>query len=424
MILSLTIENFRSISSPLKLNLVAAKRLKEENLPHNSFMQNEEEVLKCLLLYGRNASGKSNVLLALKALTYLIEKSDKFKLEQKINPYEPFLFDENYKSQPVKFEIEFITVETKTRFNYRIEFTEDSIIDEALYFYPKGVKAKLFERNVEGVSFGDSYRGTKKNIENDLLQNQLFLSKSASSKVKYLNECYLFFKRYVFVSTIHDTEYDKSLIRGFSELLKDDNKLKSNLLELLKAADTSIQDFTIIENEKEIKFSDKFPSELKEKILEDHKYEVKTNHPVFKDGKIVGEEKLDLENESFGTKKLFAIGALILDTLDDGGIILIDELDKGLHPLLSQMLIKLFNSSHNNPKNAQLVFATHDSTLLDLDFLRRDQITFIDKNYEQNSIAYKLSDIKGVRKDIPVDKWYLSGRFKAIPVTTEPNLQF
>lgn len=424
MILSLTIENFRSISSPLKLDLTAAKRLKEEDLPNNSFIQNEEEVLKSLLIYGRNASGKSNVLLALKALTYLIEKSDRFKLDQKINPYEPFLFDESFKSKPVKFEIEFITVKTKTKFSYRVEFNETTIIDEALYFYPKGVKAKLFERNIHGISYGESYRGTKKNIENDLLQNQLFLSKSASSKVEYLNEVYLFFKRYVFVSTIHDTEYDKSIIRGFSELLKDDNKLKSNLLELLKAADTSIQDFTIIENEKEIKFSDKFPSELKEKILEDHKYEVKTNHPVFKDGKIVGQEKLDLENESFGTKKLFAVGALILDTLDDGGIILIDELDKGLHPLLSQMLIKLFNSNKNNPKNAQLVFATHDSTLLDLDLLRRDQITFIDKNYEQNSIAYKLSDIKGVRKDIPVDKWYLSGRFKAIPVTTEPNLQF
>lgn len=424
MILSLEIENFRSICSPLKIDLTASKRLKEEDLPYNSFIQGEEEVLKSLLLYGRNASGKSNILLALKALTYLVEKSDEFKLDQKLSPYEPFLFDHYHSTKPVKFEVDFITIETKTKFNYRIEFTESTITFESLSFYPNGVKAKLYERTLNGVTYGDSYRGTKKNIENDLLENQLFLSKSASSKVKYLNECYLFFKRYVFVSIIHDVEYDKSIVRAFSELLKENNKLKSNLLELLKAADTSIEDFTIIENEKELNFSDKFPEELKKKILEEHKYEVKTNHPIFRDGKIVGEERLDLENESFGTKKLFAIGSLILDTLDDGGIILIDELDKGLHPLLSKMLIKLFNSKHNNPNNAQLVFATHDSTLLDLDLMRRDQITFIDKTYEQFSIAYKLSDIKGVRKDIPIDKWYLSGRFKAIPVTTEPNLKF
>lgn len=424
MVLSLEIENFRSISSALRVDITASKRLKEEDLPHNSFIVGNEEVLKSLLLYGRNASGKSNVLLALKALTFLVEKSDKFKLDEKISTYEPFLFDHKYKSKPVKFELDFITVESKIRFNYRIEFTETAVTYESLNFFPKGVKAKLFERKSNRITYGDSYRGTKKNIENDLLENQLFLSKSASSKVEYLNECYLFFKRYVFVSTIHDTEYDKSIIRAFSKILKENNKLKSNLLELLKAADTSIEDFTTIENEKEIEFGYKIPQELKEKILEDHKYEVKTKHPVFKNGKIIGEEKLDLENESFGTKKLFGIGALILDTLEDGGIILIDELDKGLHPLLSKMLIKLFNSKHNNPNNAQLVFATHDSTLLDLELMRRDQIIFIDKTYEQNSIAYKLSDIKGVRKDIPIDKWYLSGRFKAVPVTTEPNLKF
>ena len=133
---------------------------------------------------------------------------------------------------------------------------------------------------------------------------------------------------------------------------------------------------------------------------------------------------LNFENESLGTKKLFAVGGFILIILNRGGAIVIDELDKGLHPLLSKLLINLFNSKKNNPNNAQLIFATHDSTLLDLDTIRRDQICFIDKEYEGNSISYKLSDIKGVRKDMPIDKWYLSGRFKAIPVISEPDLKF
>ncbi len=424
MILSLKIENFRSIKEPLLLNLTAENRLKENDLPNNSLFEKEIEVLKSLLIYGRNASGKSNVLLALKALTYLVENSDSFKHEEKINPYEPFLFDTNSKQKPVRFEIDFITVENKTKFNYIVSFNQSEIVYEALYIFPRGTQAKLFERNKNKITYGEYYKGAKKNIENDLLPNQLFLSKSSTSNIKYLDECYLYFSKHVYVSTIHDTDYDKSIIRSFSELLLNDNKLKCNLLELLKAADTTISDFSIIENEKELKFPDSFPDYLRENILERHKYEVKTKHAIYENGEKVGDTKLDLEDESFGTKKLFAIGGLILDALNDGSVIIIDELDKGLHPILTKLLINLFNSKKNNPNNAQLIFATHDSSLLDLEMLRRDQICFVDKVYEEYSVLYKLSDIKGVRKDIPIDKWYLSGRFKAVPITTEPILEF
>jgi uncharacterized protein len=424
MILSLKIENFRSIKDPLSLVLTTENRLKEVELPNNSFVENEIEVLKSLLIYGRNASGKSNVLLALKALTYLVESSDSFKHEEKISPYEPFLFDSNSKEEPVKFEIDFITVENKTKFKYIVFFNHSEIVFEALYIFPLGTQAKLFERNKNKITYGEYYKGAKKKIENDLLPNQLFLSKSSTSNIKYLDECYLYFSKYVYVSTIHDTEYDKAIIRSFSELLLNDNKLKCNLLELLRAADTAISDFSIIENEKELNFPDSFPDEIKKEILERHKYEVKTKHSVYESGEKIGDTTLDLENESFGTKKLFAIGGLILDALNDGSVIIIDELDKGLHPILTKLLINLFNSKKNNPNNAQLIFATHDSSLLDLEMLRRDQICFVDKTYEEYSILYKLSDIKGIRKDTPIDKWYLSGRFKAVPVTTEPILEF
>ena len=424
MILSLKIENFRSIKEPLILDLTTEKRLKENDLPYNSFLENETEILRSLLIYGRNASGKSNVLLALQALTYLVDKSDSFKHEGKISPYEPFLFDSKSKEKPVKFEIDFITVEKKTKFKYIISFNKSEIIFEGLYIFPLGTQAKLFERNKNKISYGDYYKGAKKKIEDDLLPNQLFLSKSSTSNIKYLDECYLYFNKYVYVSTIHDTEYDKSIIRSFSELLLNDNNLKCNLLELLRAADTAINDFSIIENEKELKFPEKFPQDLRDQILESHKYEVKTKHAIYENGEKIGETNLDLEDESFGTKKLFTIGGLILDALNDGSVIVIDELDKGFHPILTKLLINLFNSKKNNPNNAQLIFATHDSSLLDLEMLRRDQICFVDKTYEEQSILYRLSDIKGIRKDTPIDKWYLSGRFKAVPVITEPILNF
>lgn len=424
MILSLKIENFRSIKDPIILDLKTEKRLKENNFPYNTFVERDIEILKSLLIYGRNSSGKSNILLVLQAITYLVQESDSFKHEEKISPYEPFLFDQTSKKKPVRFEIDFITVENKTEFKYIISFNSSEIVFEGLYFFPLGTQAKLYERKKSKLTYGDYYKGVKKKIEDDLLPNQLFLSKSSSSKIKYLDECYLYFSKYVYVSTIHDTEYDKSIIRTFSELLLKDNKLKCNLLELMRAADTSISDFNILENEKELKFPAKFPEDVKKQILESHKYEVKTRHSLYKNGEKIGETNLDLEDESFGTKKLFTVGSLILDALSDGSVIVIDELDKGLHPILTKLLINLFNSKNNNPNNAQLIFATHDSSLLDLETLRRDQICFVDKTYQEETILYKLSDIKGVRKDTPIDKWYLSGRFRGVPIVTEPILKF
>lgn len=419
MILSFKIENFRSIKETVTIDFFAEKRLKEKDLPDNTFSEKNIELIKSLLIYGRNASGKSNILLSLSALKYLVENSNNFKHSEKIPIYEPFKFDVAYIKKPVRFEIDFISVTSKTKFKYIISFYSDKIEFEGLYIYPEGVKSKLFERKKDKVTYGDYYSGTRKAIEKDLLPNQLFLSKSATSKVKYLDECYLYFLQNTLIATINDTKNDKDIIKFSSKYLIKKKFFKNNLLELLIASDTSIKDFSIKENN-DFKFPKDFPDELQEK----YKYEVLTKHTLFKDGNEVGQETLDLENESLGTKKLFAIGSLILTILEFGGVIIIDELDKGLHPLISKLLIKLFNSKKNNPKNAQIIFATHDSALLDLEELRRDQIGFADKEYEGHTIFYKLSDIKGIRKETPIDKWYLSGRFKAIPVTNEVNLKF
>lgn len=422
MILSFTIENFRSIKSPITIDFTAEKRLYEDDLPHNSFIQNKNELVKSLVLYGRNASGKSNILLAFDALSILIKNSDNYKHEEEILLYEPFLFDNNFKNHPVTFEVVFISVESKIKYKYSISYNSTEITYEALYFYPENVKAKLFERKKQKISYGEYYRGTKKNIESDLLQNQLFLSKSSTSKIKYLDEVYLYFSASYSLSLPSDFELKKGILNFFWEFILEKENIKSNLMELLKAADTSILDFNITENKME--FPHDFSDEAKREILDKYKFKVLTSHSLFENDNLVGKTTLEIEKESLGTKKLLSIGTIIIAKLATGGILFIDELDKGLHPLLSKMIIKLFNSKKNNPKNAQLIFATHDSTLLDTEIFRRDQICFVDKDYQGGSTFYKLSDIKGIRKDIPVDKWYLSGRFKAIPVISEPQLKF
>ncbi len=400
MILSIRIENFRSIKNSVELKFSAEKRLKELELPFNTFTECDVEILR------------------------RIENSDSFKHDKKLEQYEPFLFDNNTKAAPVKFEIDFISAVSKIKFNYLIEFSEFEILKESLYFYPEGVISKLYDRNKGKITYGDYYKGAKKSIEDNLLANQLFLSKASTNKIAYLDEVYLFFTKYLYVATVHDTEYDHTIIKIFTELAAKNEKLKHNLLELLKAADTNIHDFTIVENKDDFKFPENFPDEAKKQLLDRFKYDVRTSHILFENGKELGFVPLKLEEESLGTKKFLAIGSLVLDTLAKGGVIVIDELDKGLHPLLTKMLINLFNSKENNPENAQLIFATHDSTLLDTEILRRDQICFIEKEYEGGSFLYKLSDIKGVRKNIPLDKWYLSGRFRAIPVVSDIKLKF
>ena len=400
MILSLKIENFRSIKEVLSVDFRATKRLSETHLPENTFIDGDSEILKSLMIYGRNASGKSNVLLALDTIVDIVKNSDKFKLRDSITQFEPFLFDENSRSKPVKLKIEFIT-ETRVQYLYSISFDGTKIIEESLYFYPFGKIAKLYERVNGEFSYGEHYKGVKKRIEDDLLSNQLFLSKSASSQIKYLNDAYLFLSEDILTSIFDNSESDIYWGKVFARLIIEDIELKENFLELLKAADTNIYDFKIIDN-----------------------HEVFTIHPKFENGKQSGDQAITLSQESLGTKKLFAIGGTIVEVLTHGLVLAIDELDKGFHPLLSKMIIQLFNSKKNNPKNAQLIFATHDSALLDLDLLRRDQIAFVDKEYEGNSIFYKLSDIKGVRRDTPIDKWYLSGKFGAIPVLGDVNFNY
>lgn len=425
MLLSFKIENFRSVKDQVIIDFTETARLDESHLPNNTFESNGDTILNSLIIYGRNASGKSNVIMALQALTYLIDNSDSFQSGKKIPPYEPFKFEKKAVTLPIKFEVEFIGIESKQKYQYTVHYTSHSITYESLRFYPQGISAKLFERKESEITYGEYYKGAKKKIGSDLLGNQLFLSKASTSNVSYLDEVYKYFTQFFYVSTVHDTEYDKTLIRAFSEVMLDDERMKSNVRKLLKAADTNISDFSINKvDPSKFKFPENIPEEIQEDIIERYKYKVNASHLMFDDGELVGLESLDLEEESFGTKKLLTIGALIIDTLDDGGVIVIDELDKGLHPLLTRMLIKLFHSKKNNPNNAQLIFATHDSTLLDTELFRRDQMCFVDKEYEGGSVFYKLSDIKGVRKDVPIDKWYLSGRYKAIPVISDLTLEF
>lgn len=419
MLLQFKIRNFRSIKDEVVIDLNPATRLRGDI--NNLITIDKKNYLSSLIIFGRNASGKSNIIRAFEVLYQLIYISDKYKNEEKITLYEPYKFDKECKNKPTEMEISYIS--NGIKFLYNVKFDHSHIIYESLYFYPNSVKALLFERNGQIIQSGSYLNWDKEIIENNILGNQLVLSKTASNNIKYLNEAYLFFKN-MHTSSMDSPLYELVIPSNISQDLMSNDTYKKNIMNILKAADTNILDLHIKENPNSANILTNFPEDIDKKFFNDlFKFGARASHSLFDKGKQVGTELLDWRDESLGTRKLLFISSLILNSLKKGSLLLIDELDKSLHPLLTRMLIKLYHSKKNNPNGAQLIFASHDATLLDSDLFRRDQICFVEKGYEGNTYIRKLSDYKGVRKNIPYDKYYMSGQFKGIPVINRVEIE-
>jgi len=425
MLIDFSITNFRSIKEKQVFSMMPVAKVKER--AENICTGNDFKLLKSMVIYGRNGSGKSNLLLAFKALQYLVNESSEFKVDNVIRAYEPFRLDADYKDKPVTFEINFYA-QNGMRYSYSIVYDRKKILNESLYYYPGRKKAKLFIRE-EGkqIEIGDTLPLSYKKIEDGLYPNQLFLSKIGTEKVEALIAPYTFLANQLTTHIVHDTGYDNMLIQVISNLMTESENayIKEGINKLLHVADIGINGISVKENkEEDFKFPDSIDAEIKRKFLEQWKYQVRAKHNVYKNGVLTGEIEFDMEEESTGTKKLLAIGGMIIEALRDGDILIIDELDKSLHPLLTKALINVFNNSKTNPNNAQLIFASHDVSLLTNEIFRRDQITFCEKNKEGASNYYSLANIKGVRKEVSYEKYYLKGAFDRMSAINEYKLDF
>jgi AAA15 family ATPase/GTPase len=430
MLIEFAVTNFRSIKEKQIFSMMPAGKIKLDALSENIIPEDSNHynisLLKSSLFFGANASGKSNFLKAIMVIKYLVEKSINFKLDEKIEFYEPFKLNEANKKEPVELEIDFIAKDG-IRYIYKVIFNEKEFMHESLYFYPQKQKAKIFIREQEKpISYGDYFKGEKKH---QLLRNQLLLSKAGTIPIESLKEPYRFFTRYLFCSIFHNSDYDNALIRSFTKRLVEEKEksLHHNFKKLLCAADTGITSFTIKEfKTDEFKLPAELSEEIKKKIADKFKYQINTVHRLYDNENFIGEEAFDLNEESTGTIKLLAVGIFILDALSNGTTIILDELDKSLHPLLTRMLINLFHSKETNLYQSQLIFVTHDIAMIDISFLRRDQIWLTQKNDYGATEIYPLSDFTGISKVKPIENWYLRGRFGGIPIIKdfELNLEF
>ncbi|PSL08901.1 hypothetical protein CLV44_1382 [Marinobacterium halophilum] len=408
MIIDFTVSNFRSIKDEYTFSLYAES--KSQHLQENIAWPNDGKigVLRTAGIYGANASGKSNLLRAFLALRFIICSSGDLKDGDSIPCYEPYLLSEKFKDSPTSFEIEFFSREN-LRFIYKVSFIEKRILSESLDYYPSRQKANIFNRNDndtwESISFGGLYKGGRKKIA--FFENNSYLSKAGNSAdaPEIVRSIFNFFRNeMLYIGANHQV--------NMLEWKEDLEKIKK-VASILSKVDTGIDGFIFKDDdENRLSLPSDMPKELKKRILD-----AERKKPVFfHKGENGIKNSFSEDMESSGTLKLFAMLPLLLETLEYGGILLLDELDNSFHPHIAELIIKLFNDPKVNTKNAQLIFSTHNISLMSPSVLRRDQIWLTEKRNGSTLIA-SLEDFDKnmVKMDSPFDKWYSDGRFGGIP---------
>lgn len=409
MIIDFSIQNFRSIKDEVTLSL-HVENPKQHLASHVTYPARDKiGVLRSVGIYGANASGKSNILFAFEALRYIACRSGDLKEGKKIPCYEPYRLSETTRNAPVKFELEFFNKDN-IRYLYQISFDENVILEESLDFYPTRQKANIFKRSEgdtwETISFGGLYKGGTKRIP--FFNNNSYLSKAGENAgtPDMVRNVY----KYIRSSLVHIGLNDRVMLKDFHENVT----LVQRVSTFLCQVDTGVTDIKakIADVSDDINLPDYISKEWKDKFLEQRRKTFMFSHKTESGGL----EQFKQGDESDGTQKLFSIIPLLIEAFDNGEVLIIDELDSSLHPHIAELIIKLFNDSEINTKNAQLIFSTHNIQLMDSENLRRDQIWFTEKKHNSTSL-YSLDefDKNKVKSDSPFYNWYHEGRFGALP---------
>ena len=419
MLVELSITNFKSIKTTQTFSMLPAPKIKER---YNDLIKvpnyTDLYLLRSAILYGPNNAGKSNVLKSFSALRSLVEKSHTFNEGAKITANEYFMFDQKTVQQPTIFVVDFIA-QDGLRYEYKCEFDSSNILFESLYYYPtnrqRESKTKLYVRaNGKKMDFNKDVKGLKRSLEKDLGHNQLFLSKTGNNNPERLKPVYDFFSsisnHFLDATAFEQQELRKAVIN----MMTNDDSYRQKIAQLLNDTGTGIVDIRVEENDaNNFRFPDGLPDDLKQIIMQELKFAVKTAHRMFDGKQEIGKQEISLDKESDGTQKLFTIGGFMYEALQKGQVMVVDELDKSLHSALTSRLIGLFNNDNSNSNNAQLILSTHDATLLNN--FDKDQVYLVEKDYYGQSELTALSDIEGVRKNVNREQWYREGRLGAVP---------
>jgi len=420
MLIEFSVTNYRSFLSTQSLTLTASTstELQKEN-SFDSPVSNLPRLLRSAVIYGPNAAGKSNLIYAIDFMKRFVLSSAKESQEGEKIDATPFLFDIESSQKPSGFEVLFI--QDGIRYQYGFAVNTERVTGEWLFAYPEGRAQKWFERNYDPETqkdiwyFGPKFTGSRKVWQDATRSNALLLSTAIQLNNKQLKPVFNWFDRKLYVIS-----QGENISPEFSANECEKEEKKKRILKFANTADPSIADF--FQEKKDFSIEDlpsDIPQNIKKEIAKDLKGEKLRQlffmHPSSDNDK---EVRLAFDEESAGTRKLFELAGPWLDVLDNGLILFVDELDTSLHPLLVRFLLNLLHSPETNKHNAQLVFTTHDTTILDQTLMRRDQVWFVEKDDKNATDLYPLSDYKP-RKGEALQKGYLHGRYGALPFLGE-----
>lgn len=413
MLIEFRVENHRSLKTEQVLTMEAGRVDGDATIPR-TVPGYSKPLLPVAALYGANASGKSNVLSGLAFMREAVVHSlERWKPNGGI-PRDPFAWGEA-RTAPSMYEITFS--HRGIRYRYGMVVSDESVEEEWLHAWPKGKQQTWFEREGQKFDFGDHLKGERRLLQEVTGPNSLFVSMAAAHNHPQISELYNWFflmesfgvppysnerrgEEFVFSGLMKESLQSEHGLESISKGTLPDSVLW-DIRNLLVKADVGITEIKMKENY------------IKAPVWKDSAERFMLQHESG-----VADSWLPLQQESKGTQTMFQTGSLICYVLRSGGVLLVDELEASLHPKLALEIVKQFNNPQTNPKNAQLIFTTHDTNLLGNDagepVLRRDQVWLTEKDKEGATVLYPLTDFKP-RKAENMERGYLQGRYGAIP---------
>lgn len=420
MLIEFSVENFRSIKNEARLSLVAGpgKEHRDSNvmIPELNQRVRATPLLRSAAIYGANATGKSNLIRALYTMQQIVIQSGR---EIGDLPVTPFRFSPESIDRPTTFEL--VGIVNRMRFQYGFSATAGVVTEEWLYAWPLGRIQFWFERTTDAESgeakckFGNKLAGDKEVWRRATRPNALLLSTAITLNSEQLRPIFDWFSENLHVGG------SVGWGGGFSAQWCEGDR-KDEVVQFLRAAEFGIDDLRMVKKNltPDMLPRDK-PADLnnrvKKKFSGTELVEIRLSHKT-KHGQLV---ELPLNEESGGTQKIFELAAPWIDTFDNGHVIVLDGLHEHLHPSLVRFLVNQFHDPKANANGAQLIFSTHDTSILNQEVFRRDQIWFCKRNARQETSVFPLTDFRPRRGVENLERSYLGGRYGAIPVLRSPE---
>ena len=418
MIIDFKFKNYMSFADECNFTMLANKdKSHEENL----IVEGKERISKTRIIYGANASGKSSFIEAMLFVSKFIENSNSL-LEKTPIGVVPFKFCSDCFNKPSEFSITFI--KDGLKYTYKFSCTREKVIDERLDIYYSAKPTMVFNRtNTNNYEFNKDAKLLNE-LKDRNLENKLFLVTSASWNYEKTKPAVDYLVNTIMVAINIEWQWKTNLDKIYAN--NEVESYKEFCLKILNNADISISDFKMDSKRiidasngsdllKElIRVMAKEDSDSATRLENSNVYDFVTFHDI-KNGETSERYSLNLTEESLGTVQMFKYTPLLYYVFKEGRVLFVDELDKSLHPLMVEYLVKLFLDKDINKNNAQLIANTHDTNLLDLDIFRRDDIWFTERDYNTGKTElYSLAEFSP-RKSENIEKAYLLGRFGAIP---------